>query len=177
MNTTRIALLLAGVFLGAAADAREAEMFRVGAYYTVPSNSLVRFANFTQNDNTAHFSGRFTLSGTYVYGWVEGSWFKLYFVPDKQIAARLPHVADNEPVHELLFTNDQDFIAAVVAPTVAAKLKRRKIKSITGRATVDVEAYWINVECGVEYYGVKFVSVSGPMTAELTQDPIPASSC
>ena len=30
MNTTRIALLLAGVFLGAAADAREAEMFRVG---------------------------------------------------------------------------------------------------------------------------------------------------
>jgi len=152
----------------------------MGAYYAVPSDSLVRFERYAKNDNTAHFSGRFTVSGSYVYGWVEEgiySWFKLYFVPDKQIAARLPHVADSEPVRELLFTNQEDFIAAVVSPVDAAKLKRRQIESITGRATLNVDGYWINVECGVEYYGVKFLSVSGPMTVDLKQDSIPASHC
>lgn len=98
-------------------------------------------------------------------------------MPDKEIAARLPRVADSTPVHELLFTNQKDFIAAIVSPVDAAKLERRQIESIKGRATLDVEAYWINVECGVEYYGVKFRSLSGLMTAELKPDSIPASHC
>lgn len=71
MNVLRVALLLAGVLLSAVAGADEPKVFRVGAYYAVPTNSLVRFDHYTKKDNTAHFSGRFTMSGTYVYGWVE----------------------------------------------------------------------------------------------------------
>jgi hypothetical protein len=108
--------------------------------------------------------------GTYHYGYLsnnpeadsEFGVLELYFVPDKEVAIRLPYWAQRRHVHEMRFRNDADFVKAMISPKAIRELKEKKIFSVSGRATIVVADYQISVECDYPTYSVSFAAVERP---------------
>lgn len=140
-----------------------------GLDYAIPGDSPVRFASLGRY-GVGLFNGRFSVSGTYHYGYLSNSpeadseygVLDLYFVPDKKVAIRLPFWAQRRHVHEMRFKNDADFVKAIISPKAIRELKEKKIFSVSGRATVVVADYRISVECDYPTYSVSFIAAEQP---------------
>jgi hypothetical protein len=154
-----------------------------GVDYTVPLNSPVKFASTGQYD-VASFSGRFLMSGSYHYGYITNDRraedygdLELYFLPDNRLAMRLPYWAQRHPVREVRFRNERAFVMAVVPSKERDALKRRKILSTSGRATVVVEAYQASIECDYPTYSVMFVSIEHSAQWLASSGPVQQFGC
>ena len=95
-----IAIAIALLLAGAAPAERTVPHLGGGPALVIPAGSPVKFRGFDK-DGGARFSGRFVLSGTFVYhcevecepGMTEAD-LDLGIVPDPGLAARLPHWKD-----------------------------------------------------------------------------------
>jgi hypothetical protein len=140
-----------------------------GPALIVPARSPAQFTGFDE-DGGARFSGRFVLSGTFVYhceiecepGMKEAD-LSFGIMPDRELAKRLPHwqdrgdgmIVDVSPIEKL---------RGKIAPRNRIdELLAGKIPDIRGRISVVVEDYSAGYGCDYSpYYSARFVSVVKP---------------
>lgn len=130
----------------------------------VPERSPARFSRH-DHEGVAWFSGRFQLTGTYIYGYVTDDPkaenttgdLQLVFIPDRRERRKLPYWRLGGRVDEVLIVNSDAFVQAVIDPALVAALKRRELEALRGQITVVVEDYRVQVDCNWPTYQVAFV--------------------
>jgi hypothetical protein len=155
-----------------------------GDELVVPPDSPARFSAFEQYE-VADFTGQFVLTGTYRYGYLTKNpaddatygELDLYFVPDRKFAATLPYWRRRGKVSEVHFKNDKAFVKAVISNDVVMKLRRKKIFSTSGRASIWVENYQAWLECDSPNYAVRFISLHNPQAVRLSQNVVAEDRC
>jgi len=137
-----------------------------GEFLIVPDTSPVRFQGWREHGSTAHFGGRFVLSGTFILQCSglcnEDDNVELYIVPDRALLARLPHWK----LHK------NDMMIAVMRPSQVAKkittsiqrtrLASGKLPDIRGRISIVAEDFTTQMICDSADYYVRFIAVSKP---------------
>ena len=157
--------LAALIAWGAAAAGDRTIQSKDGLDFFVPAASPVtleskgHYAEFT-------FKGAFTLSGTFTYGYVHSDSADdiittFVFVPDRASVRNLPHWPGGTP-DRLTFSNEEEFLKAMVPAKDLAALNARRSGSITGRVTVRADTWHTILACGDAYYAARFVSVIKP---------------
>jgi hypothetical protein len=149
-----------------------------------PHAAPVRFASFGRH-GTAKFNGRFELTGTYRYGYLTNNpaadsaygVLALSFVPDLKTAEKLPYWQGFAPPATLGFSNPRTFVRRVIPPDAVAKLKQKKMFSISGRAAIVVDYYRAGIECDSAYYDVRFLSVVRPRPIRISQNFVRQYRC
>jgi hypothetical protein len=142
----------------------------------IPDGAPVRFFSFGREE-TAKFTGWFELRGTYHYGYLTNDRkadatygvLALSFVPDLQFAEKLPYWQGLTPPATLGFSNPRTFVRRVIPQDAVAKLKQKKVFSVSGRAAIVVDDYRAGIECDSAYYNVRFVSLVRPRPILVSQ--------
>jgi hypothetical protein len=129
----------------------------------------VQFTGFDK-DGVAHFSGRFELSGAFVYGCeydcegtVGENSLSFDLVPDPELAKRLPHW--EERGDDMVVSIDG---ADPLAPSLAtreqkAALLSGKLDDVRGRIAITVDDYSADFGCDYSpYYSARFVALAKP---------------
>ena len=132
----------------------------------IPPDSPVRFASMGKH-GLAKFSGRFVLSGTYYYGDNEFNdgpevYLTLYFVPDPQVAARLPYFKTRGRPHVIFITNSGDFVKTVIPRKTLAKLVKKGSPHATGKVSIWADGFKTRIECDAPEYMAHFISLYKP---------------
>lgn len=138
-----------------------------GPALIIPAGSPVHFTGFTK-DGGARFSGRFELSGTYVYhcdvecqpGMKERD-LSLGIMPDEALAKRMPHWQDRGD-HMVVDLSRIESLRGKIAPArqVAAVLAG-KIADVRGHMVVIARDYAADYGCDYSpYYSARFISVA-----------------
>ncbi|HTQ36718.1 MAG TPA: hypothetical protein VMH77_06755 [Steroidobacteraceae bacterium] len=142
----------------------------------VPAGSPVRF-DAQQEHDELRFSGRFVLSGTYYYGdgeFNDGPDFRpeVMFVPDPDIAARLPYFQVRGHADAIYIENGREFARAVIPAGTLARASRKGAPHATGRVSVWVDGFAASIQCDTPNYAAHFVSVYKPgQVASLGKSP------
>jgi hypothetical protein len=139
-----------------------------GLSYAVPKASPLRVKKLDADG--AHFAGSVRITGKYLYGYNddyvsdsgETGEPDLYFVPDDGSRRLLPYWYERGPVTGLHFANANVFLAAALKPTTVAKVKARKIKSVTGTLTIWVDEYVATESCDAPVYTARFLRIETP---------------
>ncbi|TXH91275.1 MAG: hypothetical protein E6Q78_00410 [Rhodoferax sp.] len=117
------------------------------------------------------YSGQLLISGTFRAAWglIGGipSHIRLKFYPDQASKAFLPYEEDSfedvttkHPVKELSFLNEEQALANLVPKNLYRHLKDKRLKTVSGTATVSIEGYATNVDCDRRWYATTFVAVT-----------------
>jgi len=177
-TATRLGFAFIAMLAFSGTCAAQDTLLKVGGWeIVVPDKSRVTLAAQPDEelDAIASFDGRFVLSGEFVYGWAEGvdeeeyGWLALGFKPDAQSLARLPHFK-GEAADFLQFTNEDDFVAAAIPRRMLDLLKRKKMKSVSGRIAIVVDHFTVaKVPCDSTGYLIHFIAVDHPAVAQLSR--------
>lgn len=161
-----IGMLLAFVASAIAAESKKIEV-EEGITFVVPADS--HLGNWKIGEyGVVEFEGRVSVSGKYEYGYAtddpqdKDNYGEKYlsFVLDKQSVASLPYWSrDGQVVNELYLSNPDDFAKAVIPAKQLTNLDARRIRKITGSATIWIENYQVSVECDHQNNYAKFSSV------------------
>ena len=164
-----LALAAALLLAGAAPGARVVPYPPGGPPLIIPAGSPVHFTGFTK-DGGARFSGRFVLSGTFVYhcevecepGMTEKD-LSLGIVPDPELAARLPHWKDRGD-NMIVDLSRAGSLTGKLAPRGhVADLLAGKVPDIRGHIAVVVDRFGADYGCDYSpYYSARFISVAKP---------------
>lgn len=153
--------------------------------YLVPEGSPVKLASIGQY-HLVSFEGQFILTGTYHYGYLnadapenEATYnnLELYFLPAQKIANQLPHWKQRGKVHEMWFSNPDEFINTVIPEKIVEQLKRKEKLSVTGKVSILVNNYRVSIECDYPAYSVNFVSVYKPSNFHVGNATIQQYGC
>lgn len=117
------------------------------------------------------YSGQLAIHGTFRAAWglVGGvpSHIRLKFFPSQASKAFLPYEEDvfdgeivRHPVQELSFLNEEQALTKLVPKDVYMHLKKKRVKTVIGAATVLVEGYATNVDCDRRWYATTLVRVN-----------------
>jgi hypothetical protein len=138
----------------------------------VPAGSPLKFKSFDKDEDTAHFTGRVILSGTYHYGIDELSddW-TVYLVLDRESRAQLPYWQTRPGDGFIWIENEADFVRAVIPRAMVDALHKKKSGSITGHVSIVAEDYKAAVVCDAPDYSVRFVSLATANVAALNKEP------
>ena len=183
---SRFMLVMALGLFSASVSAGPLEAVHVqeGLDFAIPKATPVQFASLEQY-GVATFAGRFLMSGTFYYGYESDDpnadatygLLELYFIPDKRLAAKLPYWSQRGHVHEIRFLNERAFVNAVISQKSIKNLAEKKIRSLSGRASVLVEGYQASVECDYPTYSVTFVSAENLATIAATRELLEQMGC
>jgi hypothetical protein len=165
----RVAILTSATLSVGAAPAAQVIPFR--KYHesiTVPAHSPVKFQRFDQYDR-ARFIGRFVLEGTFVLdcrycepGYKDNE-LSLSIVPDRSIAARLPHWKVHGDNMEIDITDAARFIRTISSPSERKRLLSGKLtekSDIKGRAALVVDQFEAGLDCESANYSARFVAIA-----------------
>jgi hypothetical protein len=145
-----------------------------GLDFVVPKNSPV-----TLNSKGYYaefgFAGEFTLTGTWTFGYDRSTpddiRARFIFIPDAASARILPHWP-GAYARDLTFSNEEEFLAAVLPPAQLAALKASQTGVVSGRVSVRADSWHAILGCGDAYYSARFVAVRTP-NAPLAPQPLP----
>jgi hypothetical protein len=158
---------LAALLAAAAPGPQYVPLGKYDEAIVIPANSPVKFRRFDQYDS-AQFSGRFVLEGVFVLdcdycepGYKDNE-IRMSIVPDRTIAARLPHwkVHDNDTA--IVITNAASFIRAMSTPYQRQLLLGGKLDQIRGHAAIVVDRYEASLDCDSAGYSARFVAIAKP---------------
>ena len=135
----------------------------------VPAGSPVRFASMDKHGR-ASFKGRFVLSGTYYYGDNEFSdgpdvYLTLYFVPDPNVAARLPYFKIRGRPSVIFLDNSDAFVKAVVSRPTLARLLKKGAPRASGKIAIWADGFEARIECDAADFRARFLSIYTPARA------------
>ena len=135
----------------------------------IPAASPVQFTGFAKEGTTAHFSGRFELSGTFVYGCLmectaplEPDQLEAFVVPDQQFAALLPNWKVRGEVKRIYIWNGDDLASQFLTAEERAALLSGKIPDIRRYVAITVEDFAAGIECDSASYTARFVALARP---------------
>lgn len=134
----------------------------------IPSGSVATYRSFDRDNITAHFTGRFTLTGTWYYGIDEdsGDW-TAYMIVNEATRKTLPYWKNRPGNGHIDIDNEADFVRAVVPSAAIERLKKAKKGTLSGKISIVAENYQASVVCDGPYYYVHFVSVATMNVAAL----------
>jgi hypothetical protein len=134
----------------------------------IPANSPVTFQHFGQYYDSAEFTGRFLLEGTFILdcdycepGYKDNQ-LRLNIIPDAAIAASLPHWKRHDNDIAITITDAGRFIDAISKSTERKALLSGKLTEIRGHAAIIVDRYEAGLECDSANYTARFVAVAKP---------------
>ena len=170
MTCARAARAIAALSLLAAAPAAKVVPYPPGGPpMIIPADSPVKFTGFNK-DGVAEFSGRFALTGTFVYdcpadcepSMTEDD-VELHVIPDTEIAARLPHWKDRGDGMVVDITGYDRVKRTIASKAAVAALLAGKIPDVRGRISVVVDHYVADYGCDYSpYYSARFVAFAKP---------------
>jgi hypothetical protein len=140
-----------------------------GPALIVPAGSPVRFKGFDKN-GVANFSGRFTLTGTFVYGCqvdceppTVADNLEFEVLPDPELAKRLPHWEGKGDDMVIDINEAGKLTRTLAGKQQLAALLTGKIPDIRGRISIVVDGFSADFGCDYSpYYVTRFVSVAKP---------------
>lgn len=136
-----------------------------GEVLIVPADSPVKFRSW-QEHGTAHFSGRFVLSGTFILqcsgSCDEDDSVELYIVPDSALVARLPHWKLHKSDMMIAVIRPSQVAKEITTPTQRRRLASGKIPDVRGRISIVAEDFSTLLICDSADYYVRFIAVSKP---------------
>jgi hypothetical protein len=140
-----------------------------GPALVVPAASPVRFKGFDK-DGAANFSGRFTLTGTFVYGCqvdceppTVADNLEFEVLPDPELAKRLPHWHGKGDGMVIDISGAGKLTRTLANQRQLAALLSGKIPDIRGRISIVVDSFAADFGCDYSpYYGARFISVAKP---------------
>lgn len=163
------AAALAMLLLGARPADRIVPHPEGGPALVIPAGSPVRFIGFTK-DGGARFTGRFELSGTFVYhcevecepGMKERD-LSFGIVPDPDLAKRMPHWQDRGNGMVVDLSPIESLRGKIASPKAVAELLAGKVPDIRGHIVVIASNYSADYGCDYSpYYSARFISVVKP---------------
>jgi len=174
-----VAAVLAVTLSSAAAD-KVVPLFADEAVI-VPEGSPLTFQALGEHD-TAYFSGKVLLTGTYYYG--DGYFndgpdieLEMYFYPDAESWVKLPRLKTRGQPKMIFLQNAAPFVKAVIAPKTLARLKKdKKAGYASGKAAIWVDHFVAGIECDGPSFGAHFVSLDQRPLA-VTMREVPSTSC
>jgi hypothetical protein len=163
------AALLAFTLLGAAPAPRVIPHPGGGPALVVPSDSPVRFTGFDK-DGAAHFSGRFELSGAFIYGCehdcegpISVDDLSLQLVPDEALAERLPHWQERGDRMAVYIDGAARLTSSVIGRRQKAALLSGRLADVRGHITITVDDYAADFGCDYSpFYSARFVALAMP---------------
>jgi len=174
-----IAIAVAMLLAGAAPAERTVPHPGGGPALVIPAGSPLKFRGFDK-DGGARFSGRFVLSGTFVYhcevecepGMTEAD-LDLGIVPDPGLAARLPHWKDRGENMIVELSGAGWLTGKLAARRLVVDLLAGKVPDIRGHIAVVVDRYSADFGCDYSpYYSARFISVAtAPKLAKSEIEP------
>jgi hypothetical protein len=138
----------------------------------IPRDSPVKFKGW--EDGEAVFKGQFLLTGGWSYGCAFGcsdppveADFQFELVPEKEIAARLPHwTRAGEPRddgfgdYSIIITREAKLVATIVEPMLRTALREEKVPYIQGRTSILVDDFRTGLSCDNSYFSARFVAMA-----------------
>jgi hypothetical protein len=171
MKRSRAAIVLSALLLlGARQGDRVVRHPGSGPALIIPAGSPVRFTGFTK-EGAARFSGRFELSGTFVYhceiecepGMKERD-LSLGIMPDPPLAKRMPHWQDRGDGMVIDLSRIESLRGRIAPARQVAALLGGKIPEIRGRMVVIAKDYSADYGCDFSpYYSARFIAVAKPL--------------
>lgn len=141
----------------------------------IPARSPVRFDGFVKDRGEyvgARFTGRFELTGSYTWGceWdCDGSSpiserenFALLVIPDRALAARLPHWKVHDNDIRLFVSKATPFTHAVTTAQQRAALASGKLPYVKGRIAIIVDHLETSLDCDSASWSADFVATAKP---------------
>jgi len=164
----RLALLsVAPLIVGAASGPAFVPLGKYGEGVLVPANSPVTFRHFDEYDS-AQFSGRFVLEGEFVLdcdfcepGYKDNE-IRLSIIPDKAIAARLPHWKMHHNDLAIVITNAAAFLRSISTPAQRKSLLSGRLDQVRGHAAIVVDHFEASLDCDSADYSARFVAIAKP---------------
>jgi hypothetical protein len=171
VTLVRAASAVTALALLAAAPAAKVVPYPAGGPpMIIPADSPVKFTGFNK-DGVAEFSGRFVLTGTFVYdcpadcepSMTEDD-VELHIIPDPAVAARLPHWQDRGDGMVVDITGYDRVKRTIASKAAVADLLSGKIPDVRGRASIVVDHYAADFGCDYSpYYAARFVGFAKPL--------------
>jgi hypothetical protein len=131
----------------------------------IPAASPVRFKGFNK-DHYAVFSGRFVLTGTFVYGCnvdcdppnpdVEAD-----IIPDPGSA--LPHWKLRSGDMLIYLVDGERLANQIVSRQERAALLAGKVKDVRKHVSILVDDFQAGIECDSPFYSARFIAVAKPL--------------
>lgn len=164
----RAAIAMASLALLAAAPAGEAREIPwvpgSDEAIVIPAASPVRFKGFNK-DHYAVFSGRFVLTGTFVYGCnvdcdppnpdVEAD-----IIPDADSA--LPHWKLRNGDMLVFLVDGERLANQIVSRQERAALSAGKVPDVRKHVSIVVDDFEVGIECDSPFYSARFIAIAKP---------------
>jgi hypothetical protein len=145
----------------------------------IPAGSPVHFAHYDK-DHYARFTGRFVLTGTFVYGCdieceppLHQADVYASIVPDRAMAAVLPHWKLRNSDMRIYLDNGERLASQIVSKRERAALLAGKVDSVRKKVSIVVDDFRAGIECDSASYSARFVALAKPVqvaTARLDGD-------
>ena len=166
MRRTTVILFFAFLLVGAPAFAASLRVPHSSDTLNIPAASMLRFRAFDQ-DGTAKFDGPIKLSGAWYYGGNPiddgtANDSSLYFVPDRESAARLPSFKERGQPSAVYITNASAFLKGIVPESARAALARTPGKYLSGKIDIWVDEFEAGIECDAPFFNARFLRVAEP---------------
>lgn len=130
----------------------------------IPASSPVKFNSFGKYD-VAKFTGRFVLTGKYLYGHLgladdQPHDLSLYIDPDQSVLSTLPYWKVRKGPKHIYIINADDFAKTVVPSEQRTKLRNGTLQSVQGHISVVLTDYKAWIECDSANYSARFIAVA-----------------
>jgi len=136
----------------------------------IPQDSPTTLENAYEDG--AEFSGRFTLTGTFMIGCpgckgMSDDDLPVYFVPDPQDAKRLPHWRRHDNAIRISLYPLPQFDAAVLESR--AKISAGQADIVMVHASIVIEDFTTTLDCGTANFEAKFVAFAEESKLQVAQ--------
>lgn len=166
----RIALLpVATLLISATPPARVVPLPKgEGEALVIPARSPIRFEGFGKYD-VARFTGRFVLTGTFIYGCeieceppLKTDEISARIIPDAASAATLPRWKIRNGDMRIYLVRGERLANAIVTRREKAALLAGKVEDVRRQVAIVVDDYRAGIECDSASYTARYISLARP---------------
>ena len=135
----------------------------------IPAASPVRFKGFDK-EHYARFSGRFVLTGTFVYGCnvecgppMQNADIEADLIPDPAMAAALPHWKLRNGDLLIYLVDGERLAKQIVTRRERTALMAGKLPDIRKHVAITVDDFQAGIECDSAFYSARFIALAKPV--------------
>jgi hypothetical protein len=135
----------------------------------IPAASPIHFTRWDK-EHYAHFSGRFILTGTFVYGCnvecgppMQSADIEADVIPDPAMAARLPRWKLRNGDLLIYLVDGERLAKQIVTRNERAALLAGKVPDVRKHVAIVVDDFQAGIECDSAFYSARFIAIAKPV--------------
>ena len=135
----------------------------------IPASSPVRFTHWDK-EHYARFSGRFVLTGTFVYGCnvecgppMQDADIEADIIPDPALAAALPHWKLRNGDLLIYLVDGERLAKQIVTRRERAALMAGKVPDVRKHVAIVVDDFQTGIECDSPFFSARFIALAKPV--------------